>query len=265
MFNDFHGYDKNGKNLKISAPPTLLISSLGVLNDLTLAVSIDPKFPGDLIYILGETRDELGGSEYFAYQSEKVIPGDNSRSITDETLHTLPTLSFGGNSVPGNGTKNIPNGQTSPTDSFIGNYVPKVDASSAIKLYRLFRQAVEKRLISSALSTQLGGLAITLTKKAIAGQMGMEIDLCNLSASSTPRADFTLFSESQSRIIVTIDPKRQQEFEEHFANIHFALLGKITDDQNFIIKANQGSPSEIIVKTNIATLDESYRKTFKKF
>ncbi|MEK7672627.1 MAG: AIR synthase-related protein [Patescibacteria group bacterium] len=216
MFNDFKGFDKQGKAIKISAVPTLLISSLGVLDDLTLAVSLDPKFAGDLIYILGETKDELGGSEYFDSMGE-VAAGD----------------------------------------------VPKVDSKSAIQLYKKFRSAIEKRLISSALSPNIGGLGVTLAKKAIAGQLGMEIDLCNLSAGGIPRADHTLFSESQSRIVVTIDPKRQKEFEEHFADLPFGLLGHTTEDKNFIIKANNGDkPSEVILKTNIATLDQYYRKNY---
>lgn len=65
MFNDFVGFDEKGKLLKISALPTLLISAMGIIDDITKAVSIDCKFPGDLIYILGETKNELGGSEYF--------------------------------------------------------------------------------------------------------------------------------------------------------------------------------------------------------
>ncbi|MBI5123574.1 phosphoribosylformylglycinamidine synthase, partial [Candidatus Roizmanbacteria bacterium] len=66
MFNDFKGYDEKGNPIKISIPPTLLISSIGIIEDVLKIISIDIKFPGDLIYILGETKDELGGSEYFS-------------------------------------------------------------------------------------------------------------------------------------------------------------------------------------------------------
>lgn len=65
MFNDFKGYDKNGKAVKISAPPTLLISSIGVIPDIARAISLAPKAAGDLVYLLGGTRDELGASEYY--------------------------------------------------------------------------------------------------------------------------------------------------------------------------------------------------------
>ncbi len=71
MFNDFKGYDEEGNKIKISVPPTLLVSSIGVIEDARKAVSLDAKFSGDLVYILGETYDELGASEYFAMVGEE--------------------------------------------------------------------------------------------------------------------------------------------------------------------------------------------------
>jgi len=52
-----------GKTLSI--PHTLLISAIGVMDDVNRAVSMDFKQPGDFIYLAGSTQDELGGSEYF--------------------------------------------------------------------------------------------------------------------------------------------------------------------------------------------------------
>lgn len=66
MFNDFKGFDKNGKPIQISILPTLLISSIGVIPDITKVVSLDAKIAGDLVYVLGETNEELAGSEYFS-------------------------------------------------------------------------------------------------------------------------------------------------------------------------------------------------------
>jgi len=71
MFNDFKGYDGENNSVKISVPPTLLISSLGVIQDVMQVVSLDAKVPGDLVYLLGTTHDELGGSEYFAMRGEQ--------------------------------------------------------------------------------------------------------------------------------------------------------------------------------------------------
>ncbi len=70
MFNDFSGYDAEGKPLQISVPPTILISSVGVVPDVSRCVSLDWKRPGDLIYVVGTTRAELGGSEFLAWWGE---------------------------------------------------------------------------------------------------------------------------------------------------------------------------------------------------
>jgi phosphoribosylformylglycinamidine synthase II len=52
--------------VKISIPPTVLFSLIGRIHDVRRAVTMDAKRPGDLIYLLGVTRPELGGSEYYA-------------------------------------------------------------------------------------------------------------------------------------------------------------------------------------------------------
>jgi phosphoribosylformylglycinamidine synthase len=49
----------------ISIPHTLLISAVSIMEDTSRAVSMDFKQAGDLIYIVGTTQNELGGSEYF--------------------------------------------------------------------------------------------------------------------------------------------------------------------------------------------------------
>ncbi len=78
MFNDFSGFDAENNPVKISVPPTLLISSIGVHPDVAKAVSMDAKIAGDLVYVVGETLEELGGSEYFAYLGS---PGNTVPSL----------------------------------------------------------------------------------------------------------------------------------------------------------------------------------------
>ncbi len=221
MFNDFKGFDKDGNPIKISIPPTLLVSSLGVIDDITKSVSLDTKIAGDLVYIIGETKSELGASEYVQYQNEK-------------------------------------NKETA-----IGNKVPEVNSEKALEIYKKFSEAIDKRLIASSLSPGIGGIAPALAKKAIAGQLGMEINLSLVPKSDDiEREDHLLYSETQSRFIVTIDPNKKDEFEKLFEGIPFAEIGKATEDQNFVLKGFDGNE---LIKTNVKTLDEAYRKTFKKY
>jgi phosphoribosylformylglycinamidine synthase len=61
MKNDYHIGDT-----KISVPPTLLFSVVARMPDVRRAITMDVKQPGDRVFILGQTRDELGASEYYA-------------------------------------------------------------------------------------------------------------------------------------------------------------------------------------------------------
>lgn len=55
----------NNKRSIIAIPHTLLISAVSVMDDVTKAVSMDVKSTGNLIYIVGLTKPELGGSHYY--------------------------------------------------------------------------------------------------------------------------------------------------------------------------------------------------------
>jgi len=51
-------------NKSISIPGTLLISAVGIIDDVAKAITMDLKRPGNLLYCIGQTFDELGGSIY---------------------------------------------------------------------------------------------------------------------------------------------------------------------------------------------------------
>ena len=81
MFNDFKGFTPRGDSVHIAAPPTLLVSAISVMKDVRNANTLDLKTPGDILFILGETNNELGGSEYFNYLSIK-----NKKKYTGTTV-----------------------------------------------------------------------------------------------------------------------------------------------------------------------------------
>lgn len=60
----------SGKEQRISALPTIQFSAAGKIDDVRKCLTMDVKKPGDLVYILGITRDELGGSEYYETRGE---------------------------------------------------------------------------------------------------------------------------------------------------------------------------------------------------
>ncbi len=58
--------DKDGKKKTTSGLPTVLMSAMAKMDDVRNYVSMEAKAPGDLVYVLGTTKDEMGGSEFYA-------------------------------------------------------------------------------------------------------------------------------------------------------------------------------------------------------
>lgn len=59
-------------SIKVSIPPTLMITVVAKMDDVSKAVTMDVKKSGDLVYVIGETFNELGGSEYYKLIGEKI-------------------------------------------------------------------------------------------------------------------------------------------------------------------------------------------------
>ena len=208
MFNDFKGYNSKGENVNISAPPSLLISTLGIIENIENAVTLDVKSPGDLIYILGTTYDELGSSEYQKYS--------------------------------GLGSHNV----------------PKVYVEQAKKLYISYNKAINANLIASAIAVNLGGMIIGLIKSLIAGQLGAEINLSSIPIYNIENNNLEeriiLFSESQSRILVTIPEHNKQAFEKLFKEIPYGNIGRVNSTNTLTIKN--------MCSINLSDLEHSYKK-----
>jgi phosphoribosylformylglycinamidine synthase len=206
MFNDFKGFDAKGQPVKISAPPTLLVSSIGVIPDVEQSISLAPKQVGDVVYLLGETEDELGGSEYYHHMGH------------------------------------------------VGRNVPKTFGKRNVMLYKIYSEAARKRLISAALPVNLGGLGVALTKMAIAGKVGMDIDLKNIAL----RADKALYSESQGRILVVVAPQNVKAFEKTFKKFnHVHQIGSIAYGNKLNIKN--------VLQVDIDKLEEAYKAPLRDY
>jgi phosphoribosylformylglycinamidine synthase len=72
-------------------PGTLLISALGIVEDVTRCITMDLKQPGNLIYIVGRTRPELGASYYAKYHGQ--VEGDVPKVEAGPALRTFRGLS----------------------------------------------------------------------------------------------------------------------------------------------------------------------------
>lgn len=84
----YNEYTDKGKSIAI--PGTLLISAIGIVQDVSKCVTMDLKRPGHSIYIVGTTYDELGGSAYFA--THDAIGKDVPRVRPREALKTFQAM-----------------------------------------------------------------------------------------------------------------------------------------------------------------------------
>jgi phosphoribosylformylglycinamidine synthase len=67
MYVDGHLAGRYGETHKVSAPETMQFAAISVVPDVGRCISMDGKAAGDLVYVVGLTRNELGGSEYYAH------------------------------------------------------------------------------------------------------------------------------------------------------------------------------------------------------
>lgn len=163
------------KGTKISVPPTLLISAIGKVDDVRNCITIDAKNSGDHVYVVGITKAELGGSEFYA-------------------MHNI-----------------------------VGSRVPEVDAESAMRIFKAIHRAISKGLVNSCHDCSDGGIAVALAETAFSGSLGMKIDLEKIPVEDSIRQENVkenaaiykiLFSESQSRFVITVSPDNAESFEK---------------------------------------------------
>jgi len=190
--------------------PTLLITAVGIVPDIRLAVSMDLKAPGNLLYIVGKTYNELGGSEYYKLKG------------------------------------------------FLGKSVPKVHANQAKKIFTALTKAIQKGAIKACHDLSEGGLAIAASEMALASGLGAELNLKKLPCADVKRDDFALFSESNSRFLVEVNPKDKVAFEGFMKGKAFAEIGKVTGDLRLIIKGLKGT---IEIDVPVEDLGAAWKQT----
>lgn len=163
----------------VAVYPTPTIGMVGLIENLGNITTSYFKDEDDLIYVLGEDFEELGGSEYL-----KIIHGK----------------------VAGNS--------------------PKMDLPSEKKLHETLLKLIGQKLIKSAHDISEGGAVSALAECCIINRerlIGAEINIPVRS-----REDFSLFSESQSRIIISIDKGNKNTVENilNETKQYFRLVGK---------------------------------------
>ncbi|HOK05090.1 MAG TPA: AIR synthase-related protein, partial [Victivallales bacterium] len=137
----------------------------------------------------------------------------------------------------------------------IGNNVPKVDAKLAMKIYKKITLLTQNELLHSLHAPALGGLSVGFAKIAIAGRLGMDIDLDKIPGEVKNPAEL-LFSESNSRFIATFPEKNLKKIKNILNGIPFAVIGIITDKNEISIKSKK---FKINFSSELEKLIENYK------
>lgn len=92
------------------------------------------------------------------------------------------------------------------------------------KLWDTLLALNNQKLLVSAHDLSEGGLWVSLVEKALPKRLGFDVQI-----ESKLRADFVLFGETQSRVLVTVKPEKLAALQSAVqGQLPFAVLGKVT-------------------------------------
>ena len=121
--------------------------------------------------------------------------------------------------------------------------------------------ATDKCLIASCHDCSEGGLGVAIAEMAFAGGLGADIQLDAVPlGEAIERNDFILFSESNSRFIIEVEPRNQKKFEALMKGQNTALIGEFNDTQRLNIS---GINKKTIISIDIEQLKEAWQRPLK--
>jgi len=221
-------YRSNGERLPVI--PTLLISAVGVIDDAAQTIDMSLKQPGNLLYQIGITRNELAGSHY-----AELIGMTESFPAT-----TVPHV-------------NLESARA--TMKALGTAIRKglVQACHDLSEGGLAIAAAEMSLAGLlGMTIDVGLVPLREMEQGdceegrphLSGRppVGVPTEVGAPGATPSPDADalntILLFSESPTRFLVEVAPTQQDAFEAHLhANgvQDFACIGVVNETERFVV------------------------------
>ena len=206
--NEFRYTDAAGVKQTIAVPPSLLISALGQINDVSRAVTMDLKTAGNVLYQVGATKDELGGSHFALAESLAggQVPKVNPplAKATFSALHRAIELG----------------------------------------LVRACHDLSEGGLAAAAAEMALAG---GLGARVFLEQVPHHLDATKHADAATYRNIALLFAESNTRFLCEVPPDAAEAFEEIMGDVPVAAVGEVlTEPQLQIVSADAANPLNVI-------------------
>jgi phosphoribosylformylglycinamidine synthase II len=161
--------------------PTPVVGMVGLIEDIDCCCTAAFKEDGSLIVLLGETKPELGGSEYL-----KVIHHQ------------------------------------------VAGKPPYLDMEQEKRVQKCCLKSIREGLVLSAHDCSEGGLAVALAESCILGRIGADINLPLTARGSQLKLHESLFSESQSRIILSLHDQNLSTLERNARDlgVPVTILGR---------------------------------------
>lgn len=188
MYNQATIYDEDGNVVKRGVYPTLLMTTMGKIDDVNNIVTVDAKEEGNLVYVVGSTtKDDMGGSEYMNMYSEKL-----------------------------------------GIEFTIGN-VSNEDVKEVYDTFGRVDTAVRDKLLQSSKYVEAGGLMTAINHTAMAGELGINVDLSKLHQKEGISTADMMYGETEGRFLVTIKSENKDKFEKLFDG-KYSCIGTVTKD-----------------------------------
>ncbi|WP_223596052.1 phosphoribosylformylglycinamidine synthase subunit PurL [Neobacillus bataviensis] len=179
--------------------PTPVIGMVGLVTDLDHITTQHFKNTGDLIYLLGETKEEFGGSEL-----QKLVHGK------------------------------------------VFGKAPALNTTLEKERQNQVLAAIRAGVVQSAHDLSEGGLAVALAESLFNGNgLGAEVKIAGNSVSA-------LFSETQSRFLLSVKKEHQVEFE---SLVEAQLIGEV--NLSGTVKVN--SDSETVLESTVEELKAAWK------
>ena len=220
---------------QLAIPPTLLISAICVMPDVSKAVSMDVKSPGNRIYVVGKTYAELGGSHYYAIHG------------------------FVGNSVP----------KVRPTEG--KRTMEALSLAIDQGLVRSCHDCSEGGIgVAAAEMAFAGGLGMQLSLMDMPRDPDVTADDALLFSESNSRFIVEIAPEKQEAfegcmagvysVMAGLSPQVKEALEKGIAGVPIGRIGTVVEGMDFVVNGTDGST---IVETTIDRLKESWQGTFR--
>ena len=227
--NEYTGADGR----KHAIPGTLLISALGIVPDVTRACTMDLKRPGNLLYVVGDTRPEFGGAAIWDVGFTLEPPEAQSLMVNRQSKIQNPKSKI---------------------------ETPPQPVTDGLERLRALHRAIAAGLAQACHDCSEGGMAVALAEMCLAGRLGAQVDLSR--APLTERSDdpaFTdwvaLFSESLCRFIVEVRPEDAAQFELLMAGAPYAAIGSVTAGDELVIGGQSGE----LIRAPVIDLERAWR------